>query len=76
MRTPHRVATIALATALLVPAGIATAAPASAAPAVTASAVQVEAGHRHTKDRDDWIFGLKKPRVYVCQIAPVLCKGR
>lgn len=40
------------------------------------SAVQVEAGHRHTKDRDDWIFGLKKPRVYVCQIAPVLCKGR
>ena len=76
MRTPHRVATIALATALLVPAGVATAQPASAAPVVTTAAVQVETGHRYTKDRDDWIFGLKKPRVYVCQIAPALCKGR
>ena len=64
----------ALAGALL--AGTLAVAPAAtAAPAATPTAVvQVEAGHTRTADRDDWIFGLKKPRVYVCRIAPALCR--
>lgn len=68
--------TLAL-TALLAGGSLFTAAPATAAPAAARTAlVQVEAGHTRTADRDDWIFGLKKPRVYVCRIAPALCKGR
>ena len=72
----NKTASTILAGALLA-GSLAVAPTATAAPAATPTAVvQVEAGDRHTKDRDDWIFGLKKPRVYVCQIAPALCRGR
>jgi hypothetical protein len=69
----NKTATSAVLAGAILAGTLAIAPTASAAPAATpTAAVQVQ--ERHNKDRDEWIFGLKKPRVYVCRIAPALCR--